>query len=185
MKRSGVHIGNVHRYLSNTVFLDEPADSLAAFKCSRDPDGFSVLIFEDLACRVSAFSCLTSFFTYIESDSGGSTGRCGIQVKVDSDKEISCSDIGSTRLGHCFIVYARAEIRFACRIRNFLRESLIFTCSTNSKVLSSRGKCCCLIAVACYTEFIIDAFCKTSCPLCTFLESSVRNRNERENIGST
>ena len=182
MERSCVHVRNVHGYLGDTVFLDVPADCLAALKCSRNPNGLSAVVLENLSGEAASLSCRTAFLSDIECDCHCTACGCGVQVEVDRDKEVTCSDIGSASLGNCLIVLARAEIRFPLRVIDLFRQSLIFACAAYCEIFSLRLVGCRLVAVARNSEFVVDPFCEASGHFSTFFQCGSGNWDERQYV---
>ena len=185
MERSGVYVGYVHRDLRDPIFIDVPADGLAALEGSGLPDVIPVSVLKDLPGEASALTHLAPFLPYVECDCHGAAGRGGVEVVIDCNEEVPCTDVDCSAAGYGVIVFFRTEIRPACRICDFFWQCLIFTGPADSKVLPFRLEGSSLITVAGDPEFVVDPFRKTSCEFGTFFKCDSSHRDKWENVAGT
>ena len=147
MEGRRLDVGDVHRHLGDAVFVDVPADGLAAFQRSGDPELVAALVLEELAGQGAALTGLAALFADVEGHGHGTAGRCRIEVVIDGDKEVTGTDVCRAGLGGHFVPFP-AEIGPAGGIAHLFLQGLILPCPADGEIAAlgreSRG----LVAVS-------------------------------------
>ena len=134
MQRGCVRVRDIHGYLSHTVFLDKPANSLGSLQRAGNIDRIAVFVFHDFAGNRITLAFRATFFAYVESNGVGTTGGSGIQIVVHRDEEVTGTDGGGTALGHFFCELARTEIGFPFSAGNTLFQCLVLALTAVGQV---------------------------------------------------
>ncbi len=185
VKGNGVNISDVHRYLCDAVFVNEPSDGLASLQCPGYPYRVSVLVLQRLPGEGTSLSCNTAFLPDVKRDSHCSSSRSGIEVEIYGNQEVPCSDIARSGSGHGLIVFVRTEVGLPLRILYLFGEGLIFSASADGEVLSFRFESAGFIAIAWDAQLFIHAFGKVSSEDGAFFQSYAGYRDEREYVGGS
>ncbi len=181
----GVDVGDVHRHLGDAVFVDVPADGLAALQRAGNPDLFAVLVLEQFAGERAAFAGLAAFFAHVEGDGHRPTGGGGVEVVVHGHQEIAGADVRGAAAGHGVVVGIGAEIGPAGRIGDLLGQGLVFAGAAHREVLAlglvGRG----LVAVARNAQLIIKTLRQLSSQRSALFQGDARHGDERKHVRRT
>ena len=185
VKRCDREVCHIHRHLCNAVLLDEPADSLTCLECTRLHDGVTVLILHDLTGDGVTLTHGATLLAHVEGDGVSTTCRCAIEVVVYSNEEVACTYGCSTCLCNTLIVGASTEVGLALLVHHLLGQCLVLTCTTYCEVAALGSECCCLVAICRNVNLLRDALCKSTCELCTLLQSDARYGDQGAYVAST
>ena len=172
MQRSYINISDIHRHLSNAVFVNIPTYGLRTLQCAWLHDRCAVSIEELLACDRIALTHRTSLLSNVECDGIGATCRSGVKVEVDGNEEVTCSDNGATGTCHLLVERTSAEIWSLSIVVDALGNALILALATNGKVLTLRCERCSLVAIARDVKFVGNALSELARNLSTLFKGN-------------
>ena len=145
MDGSDVDIGHIHGYLSNTIFLYIPADSLAALQGTGNPDHIAVLILHHLSGDRVALSLLAALLADVEGHGVGTAGGGGVEVIVDGHEEIPGAHCSSTCTCGKVVDNGRTEIGLL-PVGESLGQALVLACAAYGQIPACLGIGSALIA---------------------------------------
>ena len=153
-------ICDIHRHLSDTIFLDKPTDGLGAFQCTRLHDDVAVGITLRSTCNGVALTDGASLLTDIEGNGIGPTGGGGIEVIVNSNEEVAGSNHRTSGTSHILVERASAKVGSLLRVGDALGNTLVLTPATDGQVLALRLEGRSLVAIAGNTQLRSNALCQ-------------------------
>lgn len=178
-------IGDVHRHLCDTVLINEPADGLGAGECTGDGYGIAIGILHGFAVGLATLTHGASFLANVKCDGISTTGGSGVEVEVDSNEEVACSDGCGTGASGGFVKRTVAEVGTRTRFSETVNKAFVFTLTAHGEIFSLGGEGCGLVAIYRNAEFVSNPACKFTRQLGTFLEGDTAHGHEWTNIGSS
>ncbi len=176
-------VGDIHRNLSDSIFVDEPSDCLGAFQRSGLHDGLAVLVLERFAGHFTSLAHRTAFLAHVKSDGVCAAGRCGVQVEVDGDEEIAGADCGCAGAGCSLVKRAVAEVRPLAFVIHLFGKRLIFAGAAHRQVLAFGNEGSRFIAIGGDTQFVGHTLGQLAGEFGTFLQGDTADWDERAHIG--
>ena len=184
MQRSDIDVGYIHRHLRNAILVDVPANGLGTLQGARLHDRSTVGIEKFFACNRITLSHRSAFFSHVKCNGVGSTGGGSVKVEVDCNKEVSCSYNSTTSASHLLVVRTSSKVGSFGIIVNTLGYTLVFSFSTNSKVLAFWGKGGSLVAIARYVKLVGNTLGKVARNLSTLFKCNSTYWYNRQHICS-
>ena len=177
-----IDVGDIHGHLRDTVFVDIPADGLAALEGAGNPDLLSLFVLQQFAGQRTSLAGLAALLPHVEGDGHRPAGGGGVEVVIDRDEEVPCPHVrGAGFRGN--LVIGAAEIRFPGRIGHLFGQGLVFARPADGEVPPLRGESRRLIAVAGDSQLPVQAFGQSAGQRGAFLEGDSRDGNERQHVG--
>ena len=182
VQRCRLDVGDVHRDLSDAIFINVPTNCLAPLEGSRLPAVLAVLVLEDLSGQASALPHLAALLAHVEGDRHRAPCGCRVEIIVDGHEEVSGSHVDGPALRHGLVVLLRSEVRCLGRIGDLLGEGLIFPGPADREVLPFRLERRRLVAVARDAELVVDSLRQPARKFGAFLKSGLGHRHERQHV---
>ena len=184
MQRRYIDISDVHRHLSDAVFVDIPSDSLRTLQRAGLHDRRAVGVAELLAGDGVAFAHGATLLAHVERDGVGAACRRSVEIEVDGDEEVACSYDGAASASHLLVERTSAEVGRLSVVVDTLGDALVFALAAHGEVSAFGCERRSLVAIARNVEFVGDALGELARNLCALLKRDAAHRNNRQYVGS-